>query len=107
MYLGTTREMKVYLIIVRGIFRPSIEKQSVARKCQHLDNAVLIHVAEISTEFVIQQFLIDDILSRVIVPKSQRYKQACSLLVFSQKKVQKYENLRPKKSNNTEFFAFL
>ena len=73
-----TGQQKVYLIVVFARWcRPRVVIQLIPSSCQYLRHRVLIDVAHISFQFVTQQFLINDILCKFIVPESESDKQPC------------------------------
>lgn len=70
--LGATREDEIDLVVVvGGLGGPGVVKQLVARGCEHLRHDVLIHVAQVSREFVGKEFLVDDIFGDVFVPEGE------------------------------------
>ena len=80
-------EAEINLIIVIFVFWPCIVEQLVTWSCQHLCNNILIDKAQIGTLFVILQFLLDDVLRMVFVPKCKCYEQAgvCTKIEDKQK----------------------
>ena len=47
----------------------SVVKQAVARRNKHLCHHVFIYIAEIGGKVVIEQFLINDIFRKILVPE--------------------------------------
>ena len=95
MKLRTSREEKINLVIVVFVFGPCVVEQLVAGSYQHLCDNVLIDITQIGAEFVVQQFLVDDVLSMVLVPESKRCEQTgvCTVYLELCQKLRKYRNV--------------
>lgn len=84
-HLAATSDKEIYLVGVFFILRPCMVVYIIATCHQHLCHQILIDIAKVGCQLVAQQFLINDVLRKILVPKSKRHEESrigCVYTVF-------------------------